>query len=227
MDKIMKIAKKHDLYVTEAAAQGLGSSFKRRRAGSLGATGCFSFYPAKILGCFGDGGAVTTNSAKIAEEIRLLRDHGQKTKTRIVEFGWNSRLDNLQAAVLNVKIKHLPDWIKRRRDMAKKYDKGLSGVGAVKLPAAPVEKPHYDVFQNYVIRAQKRDKLYRYLKEKGIETLIKDPIANHLQPGLGLSRFKLPLTENLADEVISLPMYPELKNSQIDYVIKAIRDFYA
>ena len=113
----MEIAKKHNLYVIEDAAQGLGSSINGKKAGSIGNTGCFSFYPAKILGCFGDGGGLTTNDEAIIEKIKLLRDHGQKTKTELVCFGWNSRLDNLQAAVLNVKMNHLPKWIERRREM--------------------------------------------------------------------------------------------------------------
>ncbi len=225
MEKIKEIADKHSLYIIEDAAQGLGSSFKNKKAGSTGITGCFSFYPAKILGCFGDGGALTTNSEEIAEEVKLLRDHGQKTKTNIVEFGWNSRLDNIQAAVLNIKIDQLPSWIERRRGIAERYKEGLSGIGGIKLPPDS-DSDHHDVFQNYVVRAQKRNELYEFLKEKGVETLIKDPVANHKQEGLGLSHFNLPLSEKLADEVISLPMYPELTDEQIDYVIEAVKEFY-
>lgn len=225
MDRILEIAKKHNLFLIEDAAQGLGSSFKEKRAGSVGITGCFSFYPAKILGCFGDGGALTTNSEEIAEQVRLLRDHGQKTKREIVQFGWNSRLDNLQAAVLNVKIKYLPSWLQKRREIAEKYKEGLSDIKGITLPPYS-DSEHYDVFQNYVIRAEKRDELYEFLKDKGVETLIKDPVANHLQEGLNLSHFKLPLSEELAKEVISLPMYPELKNEQIEYVINCLKEFY-
>ncbi len=227
MDKIMTIAKKHHLTVIEDAAQALGAKYKGKMAGSFGLAGCFSFYPAKILGCFGDGGAITTNSLKIAENIRYLRDHGQKSKTNIVFFGWNSRLDNLQAAILNVKFKYLPEWIKKRRKAAEIYYRGLSDVSEIELPPAPDSDPkHSDVYQNYVLRAQKRDKLSRFLKEKGVETLIKDPIANHLHPQLGLSHFHLPYTEKLAKEVISLPLYPELTQAQIEYVIKSVREFY-
>jgi len=238
MEKIMEIAKKRNLYVIEDAAQALGASFKNEKAGSLGITGCFSFYPAKILGSFGDGGALTTNSEKIAEDVKLLRDHGQKTKTEIVKYGWNSRLDNLQAAILNVKFKYLSEWIEKRREIAGKYGEGLADIEGIKLPPAPdSDSEHYDVFQNYVIRvltpnsgsdgrAQRRNELFEFLKEKGVETLIKDPVANHLQLGLGLSHFKLPLTEQLADEVVSLPMYPELREEQIDYVINCVKEFY-
>jgi len=227
MEKLMDIAEKHNLIVIEDAAQALGAEFQGEKAGSLGLTGCFSFYPAKVLGCFGDGGAITTNNLEIAEKIRLLRDHGEKSKTEIVCYGWNSRLDNLQAAVLNVKLKYLPEWIKRRREIAKIYNKGLSDILGVKLPPSPdSNSEHFDVYQNYVLRVEKRDELFEYLKENGVETLVKDPIPNHWQKGLGLSHFPLPFTEQLAKEVISLPMYPELTNDQVNYVIKTIKEFY-
>jgi len=225
MEKIMKIARKYKLIVIEDAAQALGAKFKDKMAGSFGLTGCFSFYPAKILGGYGDGGAVVTNNSKIAEKIRLLRDHGQKTKTKIVCYGFNSRLDNLQAAILNVKFKHLSKWIERRREIANLYYQGLSGIPEVKLPPKSDER-HFDIYQNYVLRAQKRDELALYLREKGVETLIKDPIPLHHHPALGLSHFHLPYTEKLAKEVISLPMYPELTNEQVKYTIDSIRNFY-
>jgi len=227
MDKIMKIAKKYNLAVIEDAAQALGSKYDGKMAGSFGIIGSFSLYPFKILGCFGDGGILTTNSEEMAEKIKLLRDHGQKTKTEIVCFGFNSRLDNLQAAVLNVKFKYFPQFIKRRREIASIYDKGLSNVKEIKLPPGPdSDKKHFDNFQNYVLKAEKRNELAAYLKENGVETLIKDPIANHKQSGLGLSHFKLPYSEKLANEVISLPIYPELTNKDIEFVIKTIKDFY-
>jgi dTDP-4-amino-4,6-dideoxygalactose transaminase len=239
MERLMAIARKHNLIIIEDAAQSLGASFKGKMAGSFGLTGCFSFYPAKILGCFGDGGAVTTNNSRIAERIRLLRDHGQKPpeaeqarygvkKTKIVCYGWNSRLDNLQAAILNLKLKHFKKWIKRRRKIAMLYNKGLSRIGGLRLPPAPdSDQKFFDVFQNYVLRVQKRDELFKFLKRKGIETLVKDPVPNHWHKGLSLSQFKLPYTEQLAREVISLPMYPELTNNQINYVIECVRKFYA
>jgi dTDP-4-amino-4,6-dideoxygalactose transaminase len=227
MDRLMKMAKKHKLIVIEDTAQALGARYKNRTAGSWGLTGAFSFYPAKILGCFGDAGAVTTNNAKIAENLRLLRDHGQRTKTKIVLFGWNSRLDNLQAALLNVKFRHLANWIKKRRRLAEIYNRGLTGVYGIKLPPSPgSDKRYFDVYQNFVLRASKRDELANFLKEKGVEILIKDRVANHLQEGLGLSHLKLPYTEKLAKEVISLPMYPELTREQIQYVINCVRKFY-
>ena len=228
MDKIMEIAQKYNLIVIEDAAQALGAQFNNQKAGSFGLTGCFSFYPAKILGAYGDAGAITTNNEEIAEKIRLLRSHGQKTKTEIVCYGWTARLDNLQAAVLNIKFKYLPEWIKRRREIAQIYNEGLKNVSQIKLPPAPdSDKRYFDVYQNYVIRAEKRDELKAYLEKQGVETLIKDPLPNHWQKGLNLMHFHLPLTEQLAKEVISLPMYPELTQEQIEYVIKCVKEFYA
>jgi len=237
MDRLMEIVKKHDLIVIEDAAQALGAKFKGKMAGSFGLTGCFSFYPAKILGAFGDGGAVVTNDENIAEKVRLLRDHGQKTKTEIVCYGFNSRLDNLQAAILNVKFKYLPEWIKKRREIAALYNNGLSDIPEVKLPPTPafaeasagkpnLDERYFDIYQNYVLKAQKRDELFEFLKEKGVETLIKDPIPVHRHPNLGLSHFHLPYTEKLAKEVISLPIYPELTNEQVQYVIDCVKKFY-
>jgi len=227
MDKIMAIADKHNLIVIEDAAQALGAEYSGKKAGSFGLAGCFSLYPFKILGCFGDGGILATNDEKLAEKIRLLRDHGQKTKTEIVCFGWNSRLDNIQAAFLNVKMKHLKEWIDRRREIAAIYDNGLKDIQRIELPPAPdSEEKHFDVYQNYVLKVEKRNELAAFLKEKGVETLIKDPVANHRQSGLGLSHFNLPYSEKLALEVISLPMYPELSKEQIEYVVESVKEFY-
>lgn len=225
MEKLMTIAKKYNLIVIEDAAQSLGAKFNGRVAGSFGLTGCFSFYPAKILGCFGDGGAVTTNDEGVAEKCQLLRDHGQKTKIDLVCYGWNSRLDNLQAAVLNVKIRYLPEWIRRRREIAEFYYGGLKDVAGIKLPLKS-DNRYFDVYQNYVIRVPKRDELFSFLKENGVETLIKDPIPNHFQRGLNLAHFRLKNSEDFAKEVISLPMYPELTNEQVEYVAECLRGFY-
>jgi len=230
MEKLMTIAKKHNLIVIEDAAQSLGAKFKTREgkwkiAGSFGLAGAFSLYPFKVLGAFGDGGILTTNDENIAEKVRLLRDHGQKTKTELVCFGWNSRLDNIQAAILNVKFKYLPEWIERRREIANLYFNGLSNISEIELPPQSDER-HFDIYQNYVLRVSRRDELAMYLKERGVETLIKDPIALHHHPALGLSNLRLPYTEQLAKEVISLPIYPELAKGEIKYVIDCIRKFY-
>ena len=228
MEKLMEIAQKHNLIVIEDAAQAMGSKYQGKMAGSFGLAGSFSLYPFKVLGCFGDGGIMTTDDENLAEKVRLLRDHGQKTKTEIVCFGYNSRLDNLQAAILNLKFKYLPQYIERRREIASLYQKGLAGVAGTKLPSVPgSDEKHFDNFQNYVLKAEKRDELYAFLKEKGVETLIKDPIANHKQPALGLSYFNLPYSEKLANEVISLPMYPELNQEEIDYVMSCVKEFYS
>jgi dTDP-4-amino-4,6-dideoxygalactose transaminase len=226
-EKIMEIAQKYNLVIIEDSAQALGAKFKEKKAGSWGLTGNFSFYPAKILGCFGDGGAVTTNDFEIVEKIRLFRDHCQKTKTEIICYGWNSRLDNLQAAVLNIKLKYLPKWIERRREIAKIYNNGLAGIQGIKLPPAPdSDESHFDVYQNYVLKVEKRDELFQFLKKEGVETLIKDPVPNHWQKGLNLDSFHLPKTERFAKEVVSLPMYPELTDEQVEYVINCVKEFY-
>jgi len=248
MDKVMEIAKKHNLYVIEDAAQALGAKYKGRYAGSFGDAGSFSLYPFKVLGCFGDGGVLTTDNEHIAEHARLLRDHGQKTKTDIVLFGWNSRLDNVQASILNKKLSHFTDWVARRREIAAMYDKGLAGISGVAVPPRqPAESPkgiqagppqsdevslggdadHFDTYQNYVLRAEKRNELAAYLQKHGVETLVKDPVANHKHPNLGLSHFSLPVSERLADEVISLPMHPNLENEETEYVIEQVRGFYS
>lgn len=228
MEKLMAVAQKHNLIVIEDAAQALGAKFNGKMAGTFGTASCYSFYPAKILGAYGDGGAVATDDEKIAEKIRLFRNHGQKTKTEIVCYGFTSRLDNLQAAILNIKFKYLPEWVKRKREIAGIYDKGLKGVLGVELPPAPdSNEKYFDIYQNYVLKAQKRDELFSFLKEKGVETLIKDPVAVHRHPNLKLSHFSLPYTERLAEQVISLPMYPELIQEQIEYVINCLKEFYS
>jgi dTDP-4-amino-4,6-dideoxygalactose transaminase len=225
MDKIIELAKKYNLAIIEDSAQALGAEFKGKRAGSFGLAGCFSFYPAKILGCAGDGGAVVSDSLEIIDKIKLLRNHGQRTKTEIVCYGFTSRLHNLQAAILNVKIKYLDNWVKRRRQIAEIYNNRLGKISGLKIPFIDGSE-RYDAFQNYVLKAGKRNELFNFLKENGVETLIKDPIPNHKHKELNLNHFNLPITERLAGEVISLPMYPELTDEQVDYVAKCIKDFY-
>ncbi len=226
MERLMAIADKHHLLVIEDAAQALGATFNGKKAGSFGLTGCFSFYPAKIVGGFGDGGIVVTNSAEIAERICLYRDHGRQTKEDITLFGFNSRLDNLQAAILDVKLKHLPDWIERRRELAALYEEGLSGIPQIKTPPPPQQGRYFDVFTNYVVCAQERDRLVAHLGECGIEIIISWPIPMHHQKGLGLGHFHLPQTEKISREVLSLPLNTEISNEQVEYVIESIRNFY-
>ena len=226
MHKLMAIAEKNNLIVIEDAAQALGAKFDNEMAGSFGLSGCFSFYPFKILGAFGEAGIVTTNDPMIAWKISLLRDHGQDRESgEILFYGFNNRLDNLQAAILNVKIKYLSNWIKRRREVAEMYRKGLSSIPYLKLPHFSGNK-YFDVYQNYVIKAERRDQLTAFLKEKGVETLISWPKSLHFHKGLNLRRFNLPETEKASKEVLSLPMNPEIDDGQVNYVIDSVNKFY-
>ena len=227
MSRLMEITNKHGLIVIEDAAQALGASVDNRKCGTLGLTSCFSFYPAKILGCAGDGGLVATSDDDIATKIRLYRNHGVDRATGdILFYGFTNRLDNLQAAILDVKLKHLPQWIERRRELAKLYEDGLSAIPEIKTPPPPQQGRYFDVYQNYVVRAQERDRLVKYLNEQGVETLISWPKPTHHHKRLGLGHFHLPKTEQISNEVLSLPMYPELSDEQVDYVAEAIRSFY-
>jgi len=228
MDKLMGIAKKYDLLVIEDAAQALGATFDGKKAGSFGLAGCFSFYPAKILGTPGDGGLVATNDEKFAEKIRSLRDNGRVTGTDELDgYGFNSRLDNLHAAILNVKLKYLPEWIRRRRELANLYYQGLSDLPYLKLlPHLRPQDRFFDVYQNYVIRSRERDRLVEHLRKSGIEVLISWPKPLHYQKSLALGHFHLPMTEQISNEVLSLPLYPELSNEKVNFVIEAVRNFY-
>ncbi|MDP2932047.1 MAG: DegT/DnrJ/EryC1/StrS family aminotransferase [Chloroflexota bacterium] len=228
MEKLMSIASKRNLCVIEDAAQALGATFDGRKAGSFGLTGCFSFYPAKALGGIGDGGMAVTNSQGVAEKMRALRDHCVIRGTgEIVGYGYNSRLDNLQAAVLDVKFKYLPQWIERRRELASMYEAGLTGLPQVKTPPYPQPGRYFDIFTNYVLRAQRRDELVAYLIESGIEILVSWPVPMHRHPALKLGHFPLPETERVSQEVLSLPLHTELSNKQVEYVIDCIRKFYS
>lgn len=238
MERILKIADKYKLIVIEDAAQALGAKFNDKMAGSFGLAGCFSFYPAKVLGSFGDAGAIVTDDKALADKLYLLRDHGEKPdylkspgereEKDIVFFGFNSLLDNIQAAVLNVKLKYFNEWVQRRRAIAAIYNRWLSGVSEISLPPPPADSgAYFDVYQNYIIRAQDRDNLVKYLKKKGVETLVQWRVPNHLQDNLGLNHFTLNFTEQIAEKVVSLPMYPDLTDQQVKYVISQVKDFYA
>jgi dTDP-4-amino-4,6-dideoxygalactose transaminase len=226
MDTLVDLAEGHRLLLVEDAAQALGGSFDGGAAGAFGVAGAFSFYPAKSLGAYGDAGIVVTDDGDLAARLRALRDHGRTSKTELSGWGWNCRLDNLQAALLDVKLRHLPSWIERRRHLAGIYDEALAGIGEVLRPPAPDGGRHFDVFQNYVIEAERRDDLVGHLTARGVETLVSWPVPMHHQP-LGLDHFSLPRTEALAGRVVSLPMYPELEDDQAIEVAGAIRDFYS
>ncbi len=227
MDRLMEIARTHDLLVIEDTAQALGGAYLGVRGGAWGLAGAFSFYPAKLLGAYGDAGAVVTSDAGLAERLRELRDHGRISKTGFSGWGWNCRLDNLQAAILDLKLKKVPEWIGQRRRLAAIYDEELADVGAVKRPPAPDGGAYFDIYQNYVIEAERRDQLHDHLTKQGIETLISPgPVPNHKQP-VGLDHFSLPRTEELCATVLSLPLNNELGEEQVLEVAAAIKDFYS
>lgn len=226
MDRCLELARRYGLAVVEDAAQALGATLDGRAAGAFGTVSCFSFYPAKLLGAAGDAGAACTDDPTIARTLRLLRDHGRETKESHALFGFTSRLDNLQAAVLNAKLPCVPAWIDRRRALAAIYDGILADVRQVRTPPRP-DGRHRDTYQNYVIRAQRRDELASHLRANGVEVLISNPVPVHHHAALGLSHFSLPLTERLAAEVISLPLVPELEEGQIEYAAAQVRAFYA
>jgi len=226
MDVIMELAAKYNLRVIEDAAQALGAKFKGKRCASFGDTGIFSFYPAKVLGTAGDGGMVCTNDDKLARKLRAFRDNGRVDSIKVIEcFGWCSRLDNLHAAILNMKFNYFDKWVKRRREIAKIYDEGLSGVGDIVVhPQA--DHNYFDVYQNYVIRTKRRDELVTHMRNSEVETMISWPTPLHKQKALGLSHFDLPMTEQVSAEVVSLPIYPELTDDEAEIVIDTVKDFF-
>ena len=230
MKKIIGIARAYDLLIIEDAAQALGAKIKLNnkweKAGSIGLAGCFSLYPFKSLGAFGDAGVVATNDPEIAWRIKLLRYNGEDRETRKFYFhGYTSLLDNVQAALLNVKFKYFPKWTERRRELAGLYEKDLKNIKQIKIPNFK-DPNFYDVFQNYVIRAEKRNELVKFLERKGVEVLISWPIPNYRQPVLQPNNLFFPETEKICREVISLPMYPELTDKEVKYVASCICNFY-
>jgi dTDP-4-amino-4,6-dideoxygalactose transaminase len=224
MDRLMALAKSREIPVLEDAAQSLGASFQGVPGGGWGIAGAFSFYPAKMLGALGDGGAIVTDDAGLAQRLRELRDHGRVSKTELSGWGWNCRLDNLQAAILDLKLKHLPGWIERRRRIAGIYNESLTGIAGLRLPPPPDGGAHFDVYQNYVIESNQRDRLVEHLADSGVETLVSWPVPMHHQP-LGLNHFSLPRTEALAGRVVSLPMHNVLEEEEAIRVADAVRAF--
>ncbi|MFW5889713.1 MAG: DegT/DnrJ/EryC1/StrS family aminotransferase [Bacillota bacterium] len=226
MPKIMELADKYDLKIVEDACQSLGSTINGKKAGSWGNAGCWSFYPFKILGGYGDGGAITTDDPEIARFARLMRHHGEDTETgEYLYHGYTKRLDNLQAAFLDVKLKKLPSWIKRRKEVAKKYYEGLKDIDDLLLP-------HYDkegfdhVYQNYTIRSKQGSDFSDYLKANGVEILIQFRKPYYKHEGLNLIDRGFPETEALSREVCSLPMNVEINDEEINYVIQTVRNYY-
>ena len=227
MDPIKEIAKAHNLFVIEDACQAHGSEYKGKRAGSIGDAGCFSFYPGKNLGAYGEAGAVVTNDDSIAEKIRILRDHGQPQKYHHDVIGWNARMDGFQGAILSIKLKHLPSWNEARRKNARLYDERLADVEGIWIPQEAKYAKH--VYHLYAIRAQKRDELIAFLTQRDIACGIHYPIPIHLQKAyryLGSQKGSFPVSERCARELVSLPMFPELTDEQIEYVGTEIKHFY-
>ncbi len=227
MNLIMDIADKHGLVIYEDAAQALGSRFKGKFAGTFGVASCISFYPAKILGCLGDGGAILTNDEVVYRNLLLLRDHGRDESGDVVLWGMNSRLDNLQAAILDYQFKEHDKVISRRRSIAELYQIRLGKLDEIKLPHAPgSETDHFDVFQNYEIEAEQRDKLKSFLADNGVGTLIQwGGKAVHQFRKLGFTQ-KLPFTENLFKRMLMLPMNMSLTDDDVRYVCDIIEEFY-
>ncbi|MEN8134265.1 MAG: DegT/DnrJ/EryC1/StrS family aminotransferase [Thermodesulfobacteriota bacterium] len=224
MDPIMSIAAKHGLQVIEDAAQAHGAEYKGRRAGSLGRAGCFSFYPGKNLGAYGEAGAVVTNDEKLAEQMRIFRDHGQQHKYHHTVIGWNSRMDGIQGAILDVKLKHLPLWNEARRKNAELYTTLLADMKGAVLPHEAEYARH--VYHIYPVRLKNRDQVLSQLAEKSISCGIHYPVPIHLQQaysGMGQDKGLFPVTEKYAREQLSLPMFPELTEQQISYVVEEMK----
>jgi len=227
MDAIREIAEQHGVHVVEDNAQAIGAKYKGRPTGSLGSIACLSFYPTKNLGAYGDAGMITTDSAELDARLRSLRNHGQSSRYNSSEPGWNSRLDEIQAAILRVKLRHLKEWENARRANAAQYSKLLAGLANVEVPHVPNNREH--VFHQYTIRAQRRDELQKFLTERKIGSAVYYPVPLHLQPiyaGLRHGAGSFPEAEKAAAEAISLPMFPELRAGQIEYVARSIAEFY-
>jgi dTDP-4-amino-4,6-dideoxygalactose transaminase len=226
MDPIMEIAEEYGLFVIEDACQAHGAEYKGKRAGSIGDAGCFSFYPGKNLGAYGEAGAVVTNNAELDNKIRMLRDHGQVSKYYHEMIGWNARMDGLQGAVLSAKLKHLESWNESRRKNAKWYDDLLVGLDGIIVPREVAYAKH--VYHIYAIGVQNREALIGYLQEKDIHCGIHYPIPVHLQKAydfMGQGKGSLPIAERCAEELVSLPMFPELSKEKIEHVVSEVKGF--
>ncbi len=237
MDEIQMLAERYNLRVIEDVAQAFGSKFKQTKggfksAGAMGDLGCYSFFPTKSLGGFGDGGLVATDDQRLADQIRKLRVHGQGTKYYHESVGINSRLDALQAAILQVKLRHVDQWCDLRIDRARTYRELFSASGLVKnkqihLPSSGTKRSH--TYNYYVIRAERRDELREHLVERGIQTLVYYPLPLHLQPCfeyLGYRKGALPVSELVSTQALAIPMYPELSRKQQETVVQCIANFY-
>ena len=228
MDTINKISKKHGLIVIEDAAQAHAATYNGKRIGGLGNTTCFSFYPGKNLGAYGEGGAVVTNDEKIAGHMRLLRDHAQPKKYYHDFIGYNYRMDGFQGAVLNVKLKYLQEWTDKRNKIARKYSDSLKDVKGLQIPT--VRENSVSAFHLYVIHTPKRDELMNHLREHGIATGLHYPVPIHLQKAykrLNHKKCDFPVAEKNAEQCLSLPMYAEMTDEQESMIIDAIRTYFS
>jgi len=226
MDKIGEIAARHGIPVIEDAAQAQGSEYCGLRAGTWGIASCFSFYPGKNLGAYGDAGAVTTTDDALAERLRRRRNHGRSSKYEHIEVGYAERLDTLQAAILRAKLSHLDDWNEARRRLAASYDHALKDIADVQIPK--VNPDGIPIYHLYVIQHPRRDKLAEHLQTHSIQTGVHYPLPLHLQPALkslGYQRGDLPITEQLAGQILSLPIFPEMTGGEVDRVAMAVRSF--
>jgi len=225
LDPIIEFARQHNLAVIEDASQAHGAEYKGRKVGSIGDVGCFSFYPGKNLGAFGEAGAAVTNDADLAEKIRILRDHGQSRKYHHSVVGWNCRMDGIQGAVLKIKLRHLDRGNQARRSHAARYNEALQGIEGIILPSEADYARH--VYHIYAVRVSDRDDLIKRFEQEQIGCGIHYPVPVHLQEAyanLGYQRGSFPVSEVTSDEFISLPMYPELTATQIDTVAACVRE---
>ena len=225
LDALRALSESHGIRIVEDCAQAIGTRYNGQPVGSIGTVACFSFYPTKNLGADGDGGMLTTNDEGLARKLRMLRVHGIERRYYHDLHGYNSRLDELQAAILRVKLKHLDTWDKRRTAIAERYDKGLAGLPV--LPPTRASKSTH-VFHVYAIRTKQRDALEKHLGDAGVPTIIYYPLPLHLQrvyADLGHREGAFPKAEELARRILPLPIYPELTNEQVDYVVNTIREF--
>ena len=231
MDGLRQIVNENKLLLAEDSAQGLGARYKGEFAGTFGAFGTLSFYPAKLIGCFGDGGVVMTNDDALAEKLRAMRDHGRDHAGKVTMWGTNSRLDNLQAAFLSLRLRHFEEDIIRRREIAEQYQEGLGGIEQIDLPPAPQDDgDHFDVYQNYECAAEARDELQEFLSEKGIGTLVQwggTPVHHFEGLGFGRDQFNdLGETDHFFERCLMLPMNMSLSDNDVSYVIDCVKKFY-
>ncbi len=226
MDELMAIAKKHNLHIIEDGAQAIGAIYKNKPVGGFGITGCFSLHPLKNLAAGGDGGVITTNDDAIYKYLTVARNHGLKNRDECEFWSYNSRLDNMQAALLNVKMKYLNQWTERRRAFANLYCEQLSDLPMIVPTDASYEKA---VYHTFIIQTEDRNELKEHLARKGIDTKVHYPIPIHYQEaakGLGYKKGDFPVTEKQAETILSIPIYPELTDEQVGYIIEEIQNFY-